>query len=141
LQEVTVSNNKIVPEFTSTETDYVVTVPFELDKLEISVKPRNKNSLCVGPTGPIDLKIFETLFIYSVTSEDKSSNQTYTISVKKRNRFLIKLNHYTEFLKKSHLLNLDAIAVCRLYSNRDPNFRVNISTVFHALDYSIVEEL
>ena len=84
LSKLIINNSKITPSFSPDVTNYTVTIPSDIDKLNIDCITNDKNAK-VSITGNEDLKNKENAVIkITVTAED-GSQKVYTLNINKSN--------------------------------------------------------
>lgn len=129
LESMTINNAKISPEFSSSVTNYNVTVPNGTKKLDLHYKTSSKsanvviegnNSLKSGTTNTVKIIVTaedgsKKVYTLNVTiSDDESSNKLSSLKVKESNlypKFDSDINEYTiKLKKKSKKLTIDAVA-------------------------------
>lgn len=84
LEELRVNYEGIVPSFDENVFKYYLTVPLEIDNIEVFVKPRNKNS-SIEITGNTSLK--EGINLIEILVKSEKENKRYTIEVTKTDNF------------------------------------------------------
>lgn len=86
LSKITLSDGKLSPAFSSDIKDYIVYLPFEIEKITISAEANDKNA---EKPKDIEADILEgdNVFQLVCTAEDGSSKETYTIHVYRMPQF------------------------------------------------------
>lgn len=85
LENLAFENVSLNPEFESSQTEYRVDVPYEIETLKILAVPENRNAN-VQITGNENLKIGNNKVVVNVTAENGFTIKYYRINVHRRNQ-------------------------------------------------------
>jgi hypothetical protein len=102
LSSLTVSTGILSPVFNKEQEQYVVYLPFEIDKIEIVAVPEDTKYATVEKEMPSSLTVGNNLFKYSVKAED-SSTRVYSVVVVRGKNLLEGNLSNNSFLKEINI--------------------------------------